>query len=126
MSEKNEPKITACSASENWTCITFKPDLERFEMSGLEEDTISLFRKRVYDMAGVLGKTVKVQRSRNGLQCVAVVFPGVVASSGELIGLFLVLHPGLLQWQGTTCQRFPVVCRHVPWAQGEKSTKFKG
>lgn len=29
-------------------------------MAALEEDTITLFRKRAYDMAGVLGKTVKV------------------------------------------------------------------
>lgn len=64
MSEKGEPQITPCSSSENWTCITFKPDLERFQMAALEEDTITLFRKRVYDMAGVLGKTVKV--SYNG------------------------------------------------------------
>jgi hypothetical protein len=32
-------------------------------MAELEEDTISLFRKRVYDMAGVLGKTVKASNS---------------------------------------------------------------
>ena len=60
MSDKEEPVIGACPASESWTCITFKPDLERFEMSELEEDTIALFRKRVYDMAGILGKSVKV------------------------------------------------------------------
>lgn len=40
--------------------MTFKPDLGKFGMSELEDDTISLMRKRVYDLAGVLGKTVKV------------------------------------------------------------------
>ena len=49
-----------CKADENWTCITFFPDLERFGMAELEEETVELMRKRVYDMAGMLGKTVKV------------------------------------------------------------------
>ena len=40
--------------------ITFKPELSRFGMETLEADTIALMRKRTYDMAGVLGKHVKV------------------------------------------------------------------
>lgn len=40
--------------------ITFKPDLSRFGMTHLEEGSVALLRKRVYDMAGVLGKHVKV------------------------------------------------------------------
>lgn len=54
------PKITACKPSDNWTCVTFKPDLAKFGMQELEADTVALMRKRVYDLAGVLGKTVKV------------------------------------------------------------------
>lgn len=30
-------------------------------MEVLEEDVVALMRKRVYDLSGVLGKTVKVQ-----------------------------------------------------------------
>ena len=60
MSVKNEPEITACKATDNWTSITFAPDLSRFGMEELDEDLVALFRKRVYDMAGILGKTVKV------------------------------------------------------------------
>jgi DNA gyrase/topoisomerase IV subunit B len=60
MSVKAEPVIKACKSSENWTCVTFKPDLSKFGMTVLEEQTASLMRKRVYDLAGVLGKTVKV------------------------------------------------------------------
>lgn len=60
MSVKNPPQIKECKASDNWTSITFRPDLERFGMDVLEEDIVSLMRKRVYDMAGILGKTVKV------------------------------------------------------------------
>ncbi|KAI7839009.1 hypothetical protein COHA_007248 [Chlorella ohadii] len=59
MTKKGEPVITDCGKDENWTCITFYPDLERFGMAELEEETVQLMRKRVYDMAGILGKTVK-------------------------------------------------------------------
>eukprot|EP00889_Picochlorum_renovo_P007738 jgi/Picre1/34768/NNA_002234.t1 len=60
MTVKNPPQIKECKASDNWTCITFRPDLERFGMEELEQDIVSLMRKRVYDMAGILGKGVKV------------------------------------------------------------------
>jgi DNA topoisomerase-2 len=60
MTAKGAPQITDCKATENWTCISFQPDLERFGMEELEEDTVALMRKRVYDMAGILGKGVKV------------------------------------------------------------------
>jgi hypothetical protein len=32
MSSKTVPKITACKPSDNWTCITFQPDLAKFDM----------------------------------------------------------------------------------------------
>ena len=60
MTEKGSPQMKECKASENWTCITFRPELSRFGMEQLEEDTIAVMRKRVYDMAGILGKSVKV------------------------------------------------------------------
>ncbi|CAL5213936.1 unnamed protein product [Lathyrus oleraceus] len=61
MGTKSEPVITKCKASENWTKVTFKPDLEKFKMTYLEEDVVALMKKRVLDMAGCLGKTVKVE-----------------------------------------------------------------
>ncbi len=61
MTKKGTPKITACKASDNWTCISFRPDLAKFGMEQLEEDTVALMRKRVYDLAGILGKGVKVR-----------------------------------------------------------------
>ena len=60
MGQKSNPAIKACKASENWTSVTFKPDLAKFGMSELEEDAVAVMRKRVYDLAGVLGKGVKV------------------------------------------------------------------
>ena len=59
MSVKGKPVLKPAK-KETFTCVTFKPDLAKFGMIVLEEQTISLMRKRVYDLAGVLGKTVKV------------------------------------------------------------------
>lgn len=64
MSSKDAPKLTACKASDNWTCISFTPDLAKFGMETLEDETVALMRKRVYDLAGILGKGVKVSKQR--------------------------------------------------------------
>ncbi|KAK9128716.1 hypothetical protein Syun_017513 [Stephania yunnanensis] len=60
MGKKSEPTITKCKEGENWTKVTFKPDLAKFKMIYLEEDVVALMKKRVIDLAGCLGKTVKV------------------------------------------------------------------
>ncbi|KAK3030786.1 hypothetical protein RJ639_035451 [Escallonia herrerae] len=61
MGKKSEPIITKCKEGENWTKVTFKPDLAKFNMTHLEEDVVALMKKRVIDIAGCLGKTVKVE-----------------------------------------------------------------
>lgn len=61
MSKKGAPKIVDCKATDNWTSITFKPDLAKFGMDALDDDTVALMRRRVYDLAGVLGKGCKVR-----------------------------------------------------------------
>ncbi|KAF5940687.1 hypothetical protein HYC85_021854 [Camellia sinensis] len=40
--------------------FTFKPDLAKFNTTRLEDDVVALMKKRVIDLAGCLGKTVKV------------------------------------------------------------------
>ncbi|TVU14633.1 hypothetical protein EJB05_38111, partial [Eragrostis curvula] len=44
----------------NWTMMTFKPDLAKFNMTYFEEDGLDLMKKRAFDMAGILGVTVQV------------------------------------------------------------------
>ncbi|KAJ4785264.1 DNA topoisomerase 2 [Rhynchospora pubera] len=61
MGKKSEPTITKCKQGENWTRVTFKPDLAKFKMDHLEEDVVALMKKRVVDLAGTLGKSVKVE-----------------------------------------------------------------
>ncbi|VDL96499.1 unnamed protein product [Schistocephalus solidus] len=50
MTKTSEPRITA-SAGEDFTCISFYPDLARFGMTELEADTVALFERRAYDIA---------------------------------------------------------------------------
>lgn len=61
MGTKSEPNITKCKASDNWTKVSFKPDLAKFSMTHLEDDVVALMKKRVVDIAGCLGKSVKVE-----------------------------------------------------------------
>eukprot|EP00894_Picocystis_sp_ML_P000553 jgi/Pico_ML_1/51070/g2170.t2 len=60
MASKGEPAITKCKKTDNWTCVTFKPDLEKFNMNELEDDIVALMTKRVYDVAGCIGRGCKV------------------------------------------------------------------
>jgi DNA topoisomerase-2 len=69
MSVKGKPSITSCKSSD-YTMITFKPDLARFQMEdGLDDDIIDLFTKRVYDMAGVTAKSLKVHLNGKAIPC---------------------------------------------------------
>ncbi|CAE7424251.1 TOP2, partial [Symbiodinium microadriaticum] len=51
MSTRSTPEIKKYSGSD-YTCITFKPDLQRFKMDFMDDDIVSLLSKRVYDIAG--------------------------------------------------------------------------
>ena len=55
-----KPSITKCK-NKPYTKITFKPDYTRLGLSGLTPDTIALLRKRVYDIAAVTDKSLKVK-----------------------------------------------------------------
>lgn len=37
---------------EEFTCITFRPDLPKFKMNILDKDTVALMTRRAYDIAG--------------------------------------------------------------------------
>ena len=61
MGKKSEPEVKMCKQSENWTRVTFKPDLAKFDLTELDHDIVALMRRRVVDMAGILGKSVNVE-----------------------------------------------------------------
>ncbi|VDK74675.1 unnamed protein product, partial [Onchocerca ochengi] len=51
MSKGEEPKITS-SSKEDFTRVTFKPDLAKFKMTKLDDDIVALMCRRAYDIAG--------------------------------------------------------------------------
>ena len=53
MGERAEPVLGPNRSKQDFTCITFVPDLAKFSMTHLEADTVALMTKRVYDLAGV-------------------------------------------------------------------------
>ncbi|KAJ3363539.1 DNA topoisomerase 2 [Kappamyces sp. JEL0680] len=59
MSIKGEPKISTNSKGENFTKITFKPDLAKFGLTEIDDGFYGLLVKRVYDLAGCV-KGIKV------------------------------------------------------------------
>ncbi len=59
MQPKGVPTITQNKKNKSFVEITFYPDFKRFGMAKFEPDIVNLFKKRAYDMAGVLPK-VKV------------------------------------------------------------------
>lgn len=50
MTKASEPKISP-NSEEDFTCVSFQPDLERFGMTELDSDTVALFERRAYDIA---------------------------------------------------------------------------
>jgi DNA topoisomerase-2 len=55
-----KPSITKCK-NKPYTKITFKPDYARLGINNLTPDIISLFKKRIYDIAAVTDKNLKVK-----------------------------------------------------------------
>lgn len=59
MTQKTKPKITKYN-KKDYTKISFWPDFGKFGMQTLDDDTVALFKKRVYDMAGCTDSSVAV------------------------------------------------------------------
>ena len=55
-----KPSITKCK-NKPYTKITFKPDYNRLGISGLTMDMVSLLKKRVFDIAAITDKNIKVK-----------------------------------------------------------------
>ena len=68
MSKSSEPRI-ASAKGEDYTSITFYPDLEKFKMEKLDKDVIDLFSRRAYDIAAAT-RGVKVFLNGKRLQVV--------------------------------------------------------
>ena len=60
MTKHNEPQIINNYDGEDFTRITFEPDFKKFKMSEMDDDIISLMKKRVYDVAGTTPERINV------------------------------------------------------------------
>src|SRR6218665_1561615 len=58
MTKTSEPKIGPVKG-EDFTCVTFCPDLKKFQMETLDKDIIDLFTRRAYDVVAS-SRAVKV------------------------------------------------------------------
>lgn len=52
--------LSSYEGDEDYTKITFIPEFKRFGMRELEDDMFELFKKRTWDLAGVVGKKISV------------------------------------------------------------------
>nr|XP_019946171.1 PREDICTED: DNA topoisomerase 2-beta isoform X1 [Paralichthys olivaceus] len=51
MNKTSDPKIKFFDG-EDFTCVTFQPDLSKFKMEKLDKDIVALLTRRAYDIAG--------------------------------------------------------------------------
>lgn len=54
MSKVSKPKITQLKKQKEYTKVSFKPDLAKFGMDSLDEEILSVLRRRVYDLCGTV------------------------------------------------------------------------
>lgn len=54
MSKVTKPSITKVKNKKEFTKITFKPDLSKFNMDALDNDILAVLRRRVYDLCGTV------------------------------------------------------------------------
>jgi DNA topoisomerase-2 len=55
------PKIAKCTSKKPYTRISFRPDYARLGIAGLTPDMTALFTKRVYDIAAVTDRSIRVK-----------------------------------------------------------------
>jgi len=76
------------SKEKSFTCATFKPDLSRFGMTSLDNDIVSLFNKRVYDIAGSTNEKLVVWLNGEKLD---------IKGFKDYTDLYLMTRPGIPQ-----------------------------
>jgi DNA topoisomerase-2 len=62
-----KPHITKCK-NKPYTSVSFKPDYKRLKINGLSPDFIALLKRRVYDIAAITHKSIKVKYNSNSIE----------------------------------------------------------
>jgi DNA topoisomerase-2 len=68
MTIKHPPTITKCAAKP-YTIIEFSPDLVRFGIDKIDNDTLQLMKKRVIDITACTNKNVSVHLNETKVEC---------------------------------------------------------
>ena len=69
MTKTVEPKIKETDRND-YTSIAYHPDLAKFKMEKLDDDTVALMTKRAYDVAGcVRGVNVHLNGKKLSVSC---------------------------------------------------------
>jgi DNA topoisomerase-2 len=114
------PKITKCSSKKPYTRISFRPDYARLGIAGLTPDMTALFTKRVYDIAAVTDRSIRVKY--NGI-----VVP--VKDFKQYIGLYIapdvkrVYESPLERWEYAVCLTNTDEFTHVSFVNGICTSK---
>lgn len=133
MSVCGKAKITKNAKGDEWTRVTFRPDLAHFGMENIDDDTASLLRKRVFDLSGTV-KDVKVYlnnerlKIKNFRQYVELYLQSTQAEAAENSGGAAVTKPSVIYEQvGTRWEvAFAVsdgTFQHVSFANSISTTK---
>ncbi|SCU86575.1 LAME_0D06766g1_1 [Lachancea meyersii CBS 8951] len=69
----HKPKITSYKKGPSYTKVSFRPDLKRFGMETLDNDTVGVMRRRAFDINGSVrdvsvylnGKSLKIRNFKN-------------------------------------------------------------
>lgn len=77
---------------EDYTCITFQPDLSKFKMQSLDKDIVALMVRRAYDIAG---STKDVKVFLNGNKLPVRIFLGV---KGNREGIIMIIVRGKIDF----------------------------
>lgn len=91
MGKMGKAKITKNGRGEEYTKVSFKPDLKRFGMETIDDDTVALLKRRVHDLAGTV-RDVKVYlnderlKTKNFKQYVELYLNSVAEQAGEESG----------------------------------------
>lgn len=54
MAKMGKASIKDTKSKDDYTKVTFRPDFEKFGLSGLDDDHVALFTRRVYDLCGTV------------------------------------------------------------------------
>ena len=68
MKKKSKPIISKCDKNP-YTKISFIPDYDKFNLTGLSDSIISLFEKRVYDMCAWTDSNIDIYFNNKKIKC---------------------------------------------------------